>query len=132
MIKSLKQFAAYLDVWKKLAQTILIIAPVLAMLGTCGTWVFNKVYHKEIESAKAVVRFMQVAQDSIIPEIKRDVEILQSKHNGNYAIGLRWDEAHEKVMYRGTDKKLREAHQYPIDKKWYFINKQGYAELIFP
>lgn len=128
MIQHLKKFADYLDLGKKLAQTILVIGPALTILGAAGTWTVKTIYHKEFEKAQAVYNFMQLAQDSIVPSslrvhsyLKNAVEKLELKHNGSYAIGLRWDEDQQKVMYRGTDKILREAHQSRVDGSWYYI-----------
>lgn len=132
-----KQITAYLDIWKKFLQTIFIIVPILGSVAAAGTWTFKKVYHKEIQEWQEVYTFMKLAQDSILPSsyrkhsfLQNSIEKLESKHNGNFAIGLRWDEDQQKVMYRGKDKVLREAHRNPVDGSWYYI-KDGQAAYVY-
>lgn len=137
MIEKIKKITAYLDVWKKLLQTVLIIGPSLTVIFGAGVWAIEKVYHKEIEEYRKLGEFMQLAKDSILPHSSRvhsyqnnAIEKLQSKHNGSFAIGLRWDEEQGKIMYRGIDKVLREAHKNPVDGSWYYI-KDGQPAYVY-
>ena len=139
--EKVKQVTSYLDVWKKLLQTIFIIVPILASVAAGGTWAFKTVYHEEITKAEKVYKYMKLAEDSILPSslrvhgmFRHDIDSLESmvgaKHNGSFAIGLRWDQGQEKVMYRGTDKVLREAHKVPGTGTWYYI-KDGVSYYVY-
>ena len=132
-----KEFVANLELWKKVVQTILVTAPLLGLLGTAFTYTVKTIYHREIDDFTKTVTFMELARDSIIPKSLRvhgaiihDLKILQDKHSGGFAVGLRYDSEEEKMYYRAEDGKKYEAHRYPRNQRWYYI-KDGLVYYVY-
>lgn len=137
MKKEKKSFMDNLDLWKKIAQTILVTAPVLALLGTAIGWTFKTIYQKEIDEFKKTVKFSILARDSLIPTSRAEhigimnrIEALESKHSEGFAVGLRYNTEEEKMYYKAEDGSKYEAHQDPDYGRWYYI-KEGQPYFVY-
>jgi hypothetical protein len=128
---------ATLEKVKKIGETFLIVLAVFSAISTGGTFAFKSIYHKEINDFNDARTYMKLAKDSLIPSSNRRhgqashrLDMLEKKHSGGFAVGLRWDEVEEKMIFRHPDGKRYDAFQRPGSIEWRYT-KEGVDYYVY-